>query len=107
MSEINDLIASSNRNFEKNLKKEVGHMFMLAEAICTRIAYTFAPEQDRNENTIVQPWLYYPKLFEEDKDNLDRLNEGKELEDYKAMRMKYATEHNKRRREAEINECES
>ena len=38
---------------------------MLAEAICTRIAYSFAPEQDRNENTIVQPWSYYPKLFED------------------------------------------
>ena len=78
---------------------------MLAEAICTRIAYSLASEQDRHEDTITQPWMYYPNLFEEDKLKFKKLGEEKELEDYKAMRMKHASEYNKRRREAGLNEC--
>ena len=61
--EIHDIVESKDRVVKEEEKVKAGHIFVLANAISTRIAYFFSSEKDRTEDMILQPWEAYPGLF--------------------------------------------
>lgn len=61
--ELNDIMESANRMSRAKDKAKAGHVFVLANAITSRIAYFFSDEKSRKEEMILQPWQAYPDYF--------------------------------------------
>lgn len=66
--EMSDIIESKKRMIRAQEKAEINRNFVLAEAISTRISYFFSDPKTRSEDMIVQPWDYYPDLYENEKE---------------------------------------
>ncbi len=97
-AEMDDLIDSRNRTFERDEKRRIDNLFLLADAISSRISYIFAPEENRIEP--IRPWDVYPVLFAVEKQKHEEAIQKIELEEYKEKRRRHAVEHNVRRKEA-------
>lgn len=83
LQEIVDIIESETRR----RREEIGRLFVLADAISSRVAYFFSDPKKRRESDIVQPWDSYPSLFETAKEAHEDRKEQRqdaELEAYKA-----------------------
>lgn len=78
--ELHDIIESKTRMTKTEEKVKAGHIFVLANAISSRIAYFFANEKDRTEDMILQPWEAYPELFSEEKEHITQQKDDKEME---------------------------
>lgn len=98
-AEMDDLIASGNRQFERKEKRRIDNLFLLADAISSRINYFFSSVEDRVEP--IRPWDIYPVLFAEEKKIHEDAIADIELQKYKERRRQHAVEYNNRRKEAE------
>mgnify|MGYP003309618873 CR=1 FL=1 len=98
-AEMDDLIDNRNRTFERDEKRRIDNLFLLADAISSRISYIFS--QDENRIEPIRPWDVYPVLFAVEKQKHEEAIQEIELEEYKAKRRRHAVEHNARRKEAE------
>lgn len=99
LSEMDDIIDSRNRTFEREEKQRIDRLFLLADAISSRISYIFASEENRVEP--IRQWDVYPILFKDEKEKHEEAMQNIELEAYKEKRRRHAVEHNIRRKGAE------
>lgn len=97
-AEIEDRIKSYQRKIRQQQIKEIEQLFVLAEAIGSRVAYIFTEKKD--PQSILQPWDAYPQLFAEQEQFAQEAAEEREFDRYKEARRRHATEHNRRREEA-------
>lgn len=97
-AEIEDRIKSYQRKIKQQQTKEIEQLFVLAEAIGSRVAYIFTEKKDLR--LILQPWDAYPQLFEEQEKIMQEAEEEREFDRYKEARRRHAAEHNRRREEA-------
>ena len=81
---------------KEDVKMEIVTQFAQADAIATRVAYFFSDSKKRKDSDIVQPWDWFPVLFEDAKDRVERAQEEKELAEYKANLKAFASRHNRR-----------
>lgn len=82
LQEIKDIIDSCNRMEILKKKDRVLELFVLAEATANRIIYGF--NSKHSESDLIQPWNFYPELFEDKSEELEKHREMIELENYKA-----------------------
>lgn len=99
LAEIEGRIKSHQRKARQQQIKEIEQLFVLAEAIGSRVAYIFTEKKE--PRLILQPWDVYPQLFTEQEHFAQEAEEERELEKYKEARRNYAAEYNRRREEAE------
>ena len=59
-------------------KARIERLFVLAEAISTRISYFFSDPDTRSEEMIAQPWDFYPELFDDEKKEVEMRKEKAE-----------------------------
>ena len=95
IKEINDAIKADQRK----RKVEIDHLFVLADAIGTRIAYFFSDPKERSDDIILYKWDVYPHLFENERDKASEAQEERELEEFKSRRLAFANRWNQRFRE--------
>jgi len=96
--EMEDVIASKNREYRRKEKAKIDNLFLLADALASRINHIFSSAEDRQEP--IRQWDVYPELFEKEKDVFEEAKNNLELNTYKEKRMKFAVEHNQKRKEA-------
>lgn len=87
IDEIVDLIDAYMENKKNDMKMQIIMLEVQAQQIVERIL----PPEDKN---IKQLWGYYPHLFEEERQLIERQNEEDELDRLKARRKKFAQMHN-------------
>lgn len=97
--EIMDVIESHQRKTRQAQTIKIEQLFVLAEAIGSRIAYLFSEQKDTS--IVMQPWDAYPQLFAEEKRLAEQSEEERQLEAYKEARRQHAARFNQMRREAE------
>lgn len=95
---MEDIIASKNQEYLSREKAKVDNLFLLADALASRISCIFSPEESRQEP--LRQWDAYPTLFEREKKEFEETKLDIELNAYKEKRMKFAVEHNQKRKEA-------
>jgi len=78
--EITDIAESRKRTLKAREKAKAGHIFVLANAISSRIAYFFADEKSRSEDMILQPWQAYPEFFKDIKQEAEDRKEKQQME---------------------------
>lgn len=81
--EINDILEAYNRRKTKEKKARVDELFVLAGATANRIAVSFS--KDAGESDVTMPWDYYPDLFENRSEELEKQRELAETEAIKLM----------------------
>lgn len=101
--ELNDIIESK-RRMEK---AKAGRIFVLANAITSRIGYFFSDPKERTEDMILQPWQAYPEYFKNEKTLIE---ERREKQDMEIQRQKVLDRANyinalRKRREEGLNDC--
>lgn len=96
--EIVDRIESHRRKMKREQTLSIERLFVLAEAIGSRVAYIFSDQ--RNAPNVLQPWDMYPQLFKEERQWAERSEEDRELQAYKEARKRHAAAYNQKRREA-------
>lgn len=87
IDEIVDKIDAYMDNKKHDLKMQIIMMEVQAQQIVERI---LPPESKK----IMQLWDYYPHLFKEEQQFIERQNHDEELERLKARRRKFADIHN-------------
>ena len=97
-AEIVDRIESYQRKIKQEQILKTEQLFVLAEAIGSRVAFILSDQKDLS--ALLQPWDVYPQLFSEQENSAQEAEEERELEKYKEARRRYAAEHNRRREEA-------
>ena len=78
--ELSDIRESWERSRKAEDKVKAGHIFVLANAISSRIAYFFSDEKTRSEDMILQPWQAYPEYFKSEKEIAEERREKQEME---------------------------
>lgn len=78
--ELSDIRESWVRSRKAEDKVKAGHVFVLANAISSRIAYFFSDEKTRSEDMILQPWQAYPEYFKSEKEIAEERREKQEME---------------------------
>ena len=78
--ELNDLKESWVRSRKAEDKVKAGHVFVLANAITSRIAYFFSDEKSRKEEIILQPWQAYPEYFIDEEKLAEERKEKQEMD---------------------------
>lgn len=73
-------------------------MFVLADALTSRIAYIFSQDKSKGEyrNEVAQPWHYYPELYKDDQNAVDEMLEKQKMEAARQSRKDFAERWNKR-----------
>lgn len=94
--EVEDVLTAKGEFFDMNEKRKVENLFVLADAISSRIAYAFDNSKDKNPERILQPWDVFPEAFKDAKAKRDEQTEKAKLEDYKARRREWAEAVNER-----------
>lgn len=84
---------------ESKEKLKIEQLFVLADAIATRVAFLFSNKDDRDDSMVMQPWDVYPELFFEDEKLAEERHDEYEFEKYKEARKRHALEFNRRRGE--------
>ncbi len=100
--EIEDVMESHYREMNQKEKVKIERLFVLADAISTRVAFAFFGSKTDMKDSVLQPWDVYPELFSKEKEHRDDFEEDREFQEYKDARRRHAAEFNKRRREAGI-----
>ena len=79
-------------------KMDVDDLFVLADAIASRISYVFDNDKGKGDyyNAVVQPWQYYPDLYKDDRQAADEAVEKAKLEEIRQSRKDFAARWNKR-----------
>ena len=78
--ELNDIMESANRMSRAKDKAKAGHVFVLANAITSRIVYFFSDEKSRKEEIILQPWQAYPEYFKSEEKLEEERKEKQEMD---------------------------
>lgn len=99
LSEMDDIIDSRNRTIEREEKRRIDRLFLLADAISSRVSYIFSSNENRVEP--IRPWDVYPVLFKDEKEMHEKAIQDIEFEAYKEKRRRHAVEHNIKRKGAE------
>lgn len=84
------MIESYRRNKTKQLKEKISMQFLLASLIEEHIANQF----NEHPTDTRKPWDIYPDLFVNEQIAYKKQMEIEELEHFKALRYRYAAEHN-------------
>lgn len=90
------MIDSYKRQKQRLVREEVDRVFVLADAISSRIAYFFSDPKKRKEDSIVQPWNVYPSLYKSTEEEAKAKREQRELEHYKNKRREAAKRWNQK-----------
>lgn len=80
LQELTDIIESKRRMLRAEEKARISRLFVLAEAITTRITYFLSDPEKRNPDMITYPWDFYPELFADDKQEVEMRKEKIEQE---------------------------
>lgn len=80
-------------------KAVIDRLFVLSDAISTRVAYFFSDPKTRDENMVLQKWDAYPGLFKAEQEKADEARADEELERFKNGRRQFASRWNSRFRE--------
>ena len=100
--ELYDIIESRHRMMRQEEKVHVGQVFVLAEAISSRISYLFTDPKERSDDMILQAWDAYPDLFKEEKEAVEMKKEEIQLAEQRAKVIEWAETINaQRHRKAE------
>ena len=83
-------------------KERISELFVLGEVTANRIVYGFSSK--RSESDLLQPWNYYPDLFEDKSEKIEEQREMRELEQYKARFNRAVASWNKRFEEEHTND---
>lgn len=78
--ELSDIRESWERSKKSEEKAKAGHVFVLADAITSRIMYFFSDEKTRTEDMILQPWQAYPEFFKSEEQLAMERKEKQEME---------------------------
>lgn len=97
LQEIKDIVDSKNRMLRREKKERVMETFVLAEVTANRILYGF--NSKRSESDLLQPWQFYPDLFEDMSEDMEEKREMLETAKFKAQMDKRIEAWNKRFRE--------
>ena len=89
LAEIVDMIESYNRKLKQSEKRKIEQLFLIADAVISRVALLFPKDQEMPEP--LQPWDVYPELFAEEKEDAAASEEQRQLEAYKAQMRKRAS----------------
>ena len=74
--ELDDALES----FKRRKKAKAGQIFVLANAISTRICYFFSDEKTRTEDMILMPWQAFPEFFVDERKLAEERKEKQEME---------------------------
>lgn len=94
MQEIQDVIEASNRQKTRDKKDRVEELFVLAEATANRVILGMS--NNASDSDLVQPWHYYPDIFEDKTKEMEEQRELAETEIFKAKMSARAEVWNKR-----------
>lgn len=101
--EIADMISAYDKVRETKFKEYVYLGFATADAIASRVAYSFNDTRKRKPSDIVQPWDSFPALFEQEKANTQEREKNADMELYKASMKAFADRWNRRNRDVPKN----
>lgn len=91
VGEVQDVLSGIHKKQESELKLRVSTMQVQAQ----QIAEYYAKTKDvKNEIHLRNIWDYYPQLFAEEKQSFIKIQEEKELGEYKQKRLEYAMQFN-------------
>lgn len=93
LMEIYDTVAAYNRKEEREFKQKVKQNFLLAEIIVADLGLSL------DKKPALQPWDYYPNMFQAEQEQYEKLKQKEEMEQYKERRRQYAGAVNAQRRE--------
>lgn len=91
IAEINDLMESYERAEKHKRKERIVDLYCQTSQIVEGFIKAF-----NGGKLKLQPWDYYPELFEEEKKDFEKMKEESELIEYKKARRRFAHEHNKK-----------
>ena len=83
MLEIKDILEAYDRQETRKKKERVANLFVLAEVIANRVAISFNGKADPED--YMQPWHFYPGLFEDKSEEIEEQRELKETEKLKIL----------------------
>lgn len=92
LMEIYDTVAAYNQKVEREFKQKVKQNFLLAEIIVADLGLSL------DKKPALQPWDYYPSMFQAERDQHEKLRQMEEMEQYKERRRQYAGALNAQRR---------
>ncbi|WP_269477758.1 hypothetical protein [Hominibacterium faecale] len=104
MAEIEATLNSHYRTIRQKEKVNIERLFVLAEAIGSRVAYLFAQKEDRAAMQVIQPWDMYPELFAEEQQMAEKMKQELELQEYIEARKQQAAAYSRKRQEVEPDE---
>ena len=81
--EIKDILEAYNRQQAKEKKDRIEELFVLAEVTANRVAISFSGKA--NYEDYMQPWHFYPGLFEDKSKESEERREQVETEALKAL----------------------
>lgn len=67
-------------SMKRKEKVKAGHIFVLANAITSRITYFFSDAKTRTEDAILMPWQAYPQFFVDEEKLAEERKEKQEME---------------------------
>lgn len=99
--ELDDITESKERMLRAREKAKAEHIFVLANAITSRIAYFFSDEKTKTEDMILQPWQAYPDFFKSEEQLAEERKEKQEMEIQRQKVIDWVNHVNKQRHERE------
>ena len=106
-STLLDLMESRERMIKAEEKRASGRVFVLANAISTRIGYLFTDPKERTEDMILQAWDAYPELYEKEKQKAEEKKAESRQEEQRLKIMDRAARVNAYRHRKEALESDS
>lgn len=87
-----DIIDSYARTKERERKQKLSDEFVLAKVLALDISSLFGEKPE-----FVEPWDFYPQMFEKDKEYYEQQVLKNQLAEYQEKRREYIKEFNRRR----------
>lgn len=96
--EIQDFIQSKRRSDTQRVKEDISLQFLLAKLVGEQIAAMY-----QKDFKLSKPWDLYPELFDQESEEVKRLQEENALADYKERRLAFALRHNEKMKKISLN----
>lgn len=91
--EICDLMESHRRTERQQAKQRINQDFIMAEVNARYLAMAMD-----GKGELPKVWEYYPELYADERTQYEAQMAADEMEDYKARRLEYVREFNRRRK---------
>lgn len=95
LQELVDILEAYNRREKERERRNVDRVFVLSDAIASRIGYLFADKKHRRDDMILKPQDAYPTLYKRSEEE-EKAAEKAELEAFKQRRAAAAERWNRR-----------